>query len=126
MLATTTTFVQAAIKHDLEQPAQWLESLIALSPVVLASDQGQNALLRLDLLDHEMARPLLEGMLKHRDECVSAIAAALIMVRSFEGDDWEAERQAILQGGPEWRAAAAHIAAQRFDGNSADTALDAT
>ena len=124
MLATTTTFVQAAIKHDLEQAAQWLESLIALSPMALASAQGQNALLRLDLLDHEKARPLLEGMLKHCDECVSAIAAALIMVRSFEGDVWEAEREAILQGGPEWWAA--HIAAQRFDGNSADTALDAT
>lgn len=124
LLASTTTFVQSAIKHSLDQAAKWLESLVALSPVALASDQGQNALLRLDLLDHNKAKRLLLSLLKGSDQDMSAMAAALIMVRSFEGGGWVEEREAILNGDPEWRAAAAHVAAHSFDGSIADLALD--
>lgn len=124
LLASTITFVQSAIKHDLDQAATWLESLVVFSPITLASEQGRNALLRLDLLDHKNARPLLSSLLEASDPAVSAIAAALIMVRSLEGDDWDEEREAILQGDAEWRAAAAHVVAHSFDGDTADPALD--
>lgn len=126
VLAASLTFVLSAIKHDTAQAVQWLDKLIALSPLCLASEHGQRALLRLDNLRHDDAKPLLLRLLNESDPAMSALAAAMIMVGSYEGLGWEEERAAIVAGDGEWRAAAAHVAVNQIDGDVADDELDAT
>lgn len=126
VLAASLTFVLSAIKHDPTQAARWLDKLIALSPLSLASEHGQRALLRLDNLRHDDAKPLLLRLLNGSDQAMSALAAAMIMVGSYEGLGWEEERAAIVAGDSEWRAAAAHVAVNQIDGDVADDELDAS
>lgn len=125
VLAAALTFVLSAIRHDPGQAVDWLDKLTALAPVALASEQGQTALLRLDHLRHDDAKPLLLRLLNGSDPAMSALAAALIMVRSFEGPGWEDERATIAAGNSEWRTAAAHVAVNQIDGDVADGELDA-
>jgi len=125
LLAATTTFVLSAIRHEPQLAVEWLDELITLSPLTLASEQGQTALLRIDHLRHDDAKPLLLRLLNGSDTAMSAITAALILVRSFEGPGWEDVREAIVNGNSEWRTAAAHVAVHQIDGEVADGELDA-
>lgn len=123
--AATGLFVQAAGKHSLPDAAKWLRQLLEKSPSALASDSGRAALLSLDQLDHDAARPLLLAMLEGSDEALSALAAALIFFRSFDDPRWSPERKLILEGNAEWRAAAAHVAANEVDRDVHDADLNA-
>lgn len=125
LLATTGVFIQAAIKHHLPDAAAWLGQLLELSPLTLASDSGRSALLHLDQLDHDLAHPLLVSMLNGKVGPLSALAAALIFVRSFDEPRWASERNRILNGNEEWRAAAAHVAANQIDRDVHDAQLNA-
>ena len=80
--------------------------------------------MHLDQLNHDAARPLLVGLLDGPDEPISALAAALIFVRSFEDSRGLPERQRILNGDEEWRAAAAHVAANQVDRSILDSELN--
>jgi hypothetical protein len=124
LLAATGIFVQAAIKHSLTEAVRWLGHLCELAPVSFGSDSGRSALLQLDRLNHDAARPLLVGLLDGTDEPLSALSAALIFMRSFEDSRWLPERQRILDGGEEWRAAAAHVAANQIDRSILDSELN--
>lgn len=124
LLAATGIFVQAAIKHSLTEAVRWLGNLYELAPVSFGCDSGRSTLLHLDQLNHDAARPLLVGLLDGPDEPISALAAALIFVRSFEDSRWLPERQRILNGDEEWRAAAAHVAANQVDRSILDSELN--
>ena len=124
LLAATTMFVQAAIKHEPAQALRWLRRLVKLAPEALAHEDGRTALLRLDQLDHEQTKPLLLELLHGSDSAISALAAALIMVRSFDGTVWSAERNLILAGNVEWRAAAAHVSAHQLERDVRDADLN--
>lgn len=125
LLAASGLFVQAAIKHHLQYAAAWLGQMLELAPLAIASDSGRSALLHLDQLDHDVARPLLVSMLNGEDGPLSALAAALIFVRSFDDPQWASERERILNGNEEWRAAAAHVAANQIDRDAHDAQLNA-
>lgn len=125
LLAATGIFVQAAIKHDPAHAIPWLRELITIAPLTLASENGRSALLWLDQIDHENAKPLLLEMLHGSDPAISALAAALIFVRSFDDSRWSAERASIQNGCEEWRAAAAHVAAHQLDRDVHDADLNA-
>lgn len=115
LLVATGIFIQAAIKHDATQAVRWLRELVKIAPVTLASESGRSALLRLDQLDHEAAKPVILDLLHGPDAAMSALAAALIFVRSFDDQRWSTERDAVANGCSEWRAAAAHVAANQLD-----------
>ena len=125
LLAATGLFVQAAIKHSLPDAAKWLRQLFELAPLALAGESGRAALMHLDQLDHAAARPILVAMLNCSDSRLSALAAALIFARSFDYPRWLAERDTILDGCEEWRAAAAHVAANQVDRDIYDAQLNA-
>lgn len=125
LLAATGIFVQAAIKHGTPDAARWLGHLLELAPLALANDSGRAALLHLDQLDHDAARPILAAMLTGADASLSALAAALIFVRSFDDPRWMPERELILNGCEEWRAAAAHVTADQVEREIYDAELNA-
>jgi hypothetical protein len=125
LLAATGIFVQAAIKHGTSDAARWLGHLFELAPWALANDSGRAALLHLDQLDHDAARPILIAMLNSADVSLSALAAALIFVRSFDDPRWLPERELVLNGCEEWRAAAAHVAANHVEREHLDAELNA-
>jgi hypothetical protein len=125
LLAASGLFIQAAIKHHLPDAAAWLGQLLELAPLALASDSGRSALLHLDQLDHDLARPLLVSMLNGENAPLSALAAALIFVRSFDDPQWASERERILNGNEDWRTAAAHVAANQIDRDVYDAELNA-
>jgi hypothetical protein len=124
LLAATGIFIQTAIKHSLSDAAKWLGQLLELAPMALASESGRAALLHLDQLDHYAARPILAALLDGPDAGLSALAAALIMARSFDDPRWLPERAAILDGDEEWRAAAAHVAANQIDSDTHNAELN--
>lgn len=125
LLAATGIFIQAAIKHSLPDAAKWTSFLLERAPRALGSESGRLVLLRLDQLDHDIARPILVRQLNGADEALSALSAALIFARSLDDDRWASERKSILQGCPEWRAAAAHVAAEQVDRDVYDAHLNA-
>lgn len=124
LLAATGTFALAAIKHEPAQAVEWLQELIKLAPMSLANEVGRSALLRLDQLNHEEAKPLLVELLRGSDLAISALAAALITARSFDDDRWSVEKTAVFEGSAEWRASAAHVAANRLDSDVLDVDLN--
>jgi len=99
---------------------------VDLAPLALASDSGRSALLHLDQPSHDSARPILMSMLDGDDVSLSALAAALIFVRSFVDPRWASECERILSGNAEWRAAAAHVAANQIDRDVYDAQLNVT
>jgi hypothetical protein len=125
LLAATGLFVQAAIKHSLPDAAKWLRQLFELAPLALAGESGRAALMHLDQLDHDAARPILVAMLNCSDPRLNSLAAALIFARSFDDPRWLPERDMILDGCEEWRAAAAHVAANQVDRDTYDAQLNA-
>lgn len=125
LLAASGLFIQAAIKHHFPNAAAWLGQLLQLAPLALASDSGRSALLHLDQLDHNLARPLLVSMLNGENAPLGGLAAALIFVRSFDDPRWASERDRILNGNEEWQAAAAHVAANQIDRDVYDAQLNA-
>ncbi|MGC1470352.1 MAG: ATP-binding protein [Sphingorhabdus sp.] len=125
LLAATSIFVEAAIKHSTPDAARWLGHMLELAPLSIASDGGRAALQHLDQLDHDAARPILLALLHGDDGPLSALAAALIFVRSWDEQRWALERELILNGCEEWRAAAAHVAANQVDRDSFDPMLNA-
>lgn len=125
LFAATGLFIQAAIKHNLSDAVTWLGQLLELAPLALASDSGRSALLHLDQLSHDSARPILMSMLDGDDVSLSALATALIFVRSFDDPRWASECERILSGNAEWRAAAAHVAANQIDRDVYDAQLNA-
>ena len=124
LLAAIGISVQAAIKHGTPDAAKWLGRMLDLAPLALANDSGRAALLHLDQLDHDAARPILMAMLNSTTAPLSALAAALIFVRSFDDPRWSSERELILGGSEEWRAAAAHVAANQVERDSYDAELN--
>ena len=125
LLAATGLFVQAAIKHSPPDATKWLKQMAQRAPKALAGESGRAVILRLDQLEHDDARPILVGMLIDPDAALSALAAALIFVRSFEDARWSPERETILTGCAEWRAAAAHVAANKVERDVHDADLNA-
>lgn len=125
LFAATGLFVQAAVKHSLPDAAKWLRHLLEKAPQALASESCRASLLGLDQLDHDSTRPILMAMLEGPDQGLSALGAALIFVRSFDDPRWTPERNLILEGNAEWRAAAAHVAASEVDRDVPDADLNA-
>ena len=125
LLGALSIFVEAALKHEPTHAVRWLGELVRIAPLTLASDGGRSTQLRLDLLNHEAARPLLLKLLNGSDPAISALAAALIFVRSCDDARWSLDRDIILNGCAEWRAAAAHVAAHEVARDVHDADLNA-
>lgn len=125
LLAATGVFVQSAIKHGSADAARWLGKMLELAPLALANDNCRAALLHLDQLEHDEAQPILVAMLNGAEASLSALAAALIFLRSFDDPRWAPERDLILKGCEEWRAAAAHVAANQVEQDIYNSELNA-
>lgn len=115
LIASAVSFVRTAIKHDPEKAVQWIEAIISRAPIALASEYGRQALVALDAVATERARPLLAALLDGNSSEMSALAAALIVSRSFDGVNWDVERARIFVGHEEWRAAGAQVVVEQID-----------
>lgn len=115
LLAASARFLQVAVKHDPPRAAAWLGAIAKIEPLALAGGRGRGALVRLDIVAHDLAAPILRKLLADRTPRVRAFAAALVTLRAFENPDWAAERDAIVTGKPDMRAAAAHVYAGRVE-----------
>jgi len=126
LLALIGAFAQAAIKHgEKARAADWLAAVAARAPLALANDLARRALLWLDRTDHTAAAPIFRTLLRGKHRGMSALAAALIMLRSIDEPRWDLERLDILDGNVQWRCAAAHVISGEVSKDHRDESLNA-
>lgn len=123
LIAAAMLFVRVAIKHDPTIGAKWVEAVARTAPIALASQFGRRCLLGLDAIAPEQGRGVLMALLEGDDPGMSAVAAAMIVARSFDSKDWESERARVLSGHDEWRAAGAQVVVEEMDAESDDPEL---
>lgn len=123
LIASAMLFVRTAIKHDPPTGAQWMVVIAGSAPIALASEHGRQSLVALDAIVPEQGKCVLIALLDGDDPGMSALAAALIVARSFDSPCWDAERARILSGHDEWRAAGAQVVVEQIDEDSDDPQL---
>jgi hypothetical protein len=111
-------FLRVAIKHDPRIGAKWVETVARTAPIALASQYGRQCLVALDAIGPEQGRRVLMALLDGDDQGMSALAAAMVVARSFDSSNWEPERARVLSGHDEWRAAGAQVVVEHMDAES--------
>jgi hypothetical protein len=114
LIASALLFVRSAIKHEPSTAARWMEAISRSTPITLASEYGRQSLIALDAVAPEQGRTVLLALLHGDDPGMSALAAALIVARSFDTADWDHEREKILSGPDEWRAGGAQVVVEQI------------
>lgn len=123
LIAAAMLFVRVAIKHDPAIGAKWVATVAKNAPIALASKYGRQCLVALDAIAPERGREVLLALLLGDDPGMSAVAAAMIVARSFDSNDWEPERARVLSGHDEWRAAGGQAVVEQMDAENGDPEL---